>query len=229
MAEINGFRVSNSVLDRLTLPEQSNEQKKQERTELGQADFLDLLITQLENQNPLQPQEGAEFVAQLAQFSMVDGVEQMNRSFAELTSSFKSSQALQATSLVGRTVMVSGDSGRLGAEGVLLGSVEVTEEVDDMLINIYDGFGTLVRQDVVGAQPVGDFRFAWDGLNEEGERVPPGTYRIQASGLVGDETIGLPTAVSANVNSVTIGSAGELSLNVDGVGAVAVSEVKEIL
>ena len=104
----------------------------------------------------------------------------MNANFAALSSSFQSSQAIQASSLVGRTVLVGGDSGRLADGGVLLGSVDVPEPVGDLMINIFDARGVLVRQDVVGGQDAGNFRFAWDGLKEDGERAESGIYRVEA-------------------------------------------------
>ena len=231
MADINGFTVANSVLDKLQLPGENSTAATEENPNdsLDQADFLKLLVTQLENQNPLQPQEGTEFVAQLAQFSVVQGIGEMNTNFTDMANSFRSSQAIQATAMVGRTVLVPGSTGRLPDGGEILGSVEISQPVDDLLINVYDLNGLVVRQDVVGAQDVGNFRFVWDGRNADGDLVPPGTYRFDAYGLVDDETVGLPMSVSANVNSVTIGRTGEMTLNVDGVGPVSVSAVQEIL
>lgn len=227
MAEINGYNISNSVFENLSLPKETTDENP--NNSLGQADFLQLLITQLENQNPLQPQDGTEFVAQLAQFSVVQGIEKMNLNFAAMSRNFQSSQAIQASSLVGRTVLVDSGEGRLAADGVLLGAVELPEPVDDLLINIYNSSGVLVRRDVVGGQDRGEFRFAWDGLTENGTRAAPGQYRIEALGLVDNETVALATAISANVNSVTLGKSGAMTLNVDGVGPIQVTDVKEIL
>jgi flagellar basal-body rod modification protein FlgD len=84
-------------------------QKKPKETssnELGKDDFLKLMIAQLNNQNPLEPQANAEFVAQLAQFSQVEGIQNMSKGFESLSNSYKSSQALQASSLVGGAVTV---------------------------------------------------------------------------------------------------------------------------
>src|SRR5262245_53832534 len=95
------------------------------RSELGQEDFLRLMITQFKNQDPFKPMENGEFLAQLAQFSTVKGLDDLNNSFGNLSSSVVSNQALQASSLLGRTVLVDGNMGNLDAGGQLSGAVEL--------------------------------------------------------------------------------------------------------
>ncbi|MFM7783513.1 MAG: FlgD immunoglobulin-like domain containing protein, partial [Gammaproteobacteria bacterium] len=96
-------------------------------------------------------------------------------------------------------------------------------------LNIYDSRGLLVRQELLGPQDPGEIRFAWDGRNELGESLPAGVYTFDALGLREGETLGLKTTLGANVNSVTIGAGGEVTLNVDGVGPKLVTDIKEIL
>ena len=103
MNEINGFKVSGSAYEALSFKQ---EPAKAESNSLGQADFLTLLITQLENQSPLTPQDNTAFVAQLAQFSTLQGIEDLNSNFVSMNGSLKSSQAIQASALVGHTVLV---------------------------------------------------------------------------------------------------------------------------
>jgi flagellar basal-body rod modification protein FlgD len=227
MNEINGFKVSDSVFEQLSFKQEV--EKKKSDDSLGQADFLKLLITQLENQDPLSPQDNSAFVAQLAQFSTLQGIENLNSNFVSMNSNLKSSQAIQASALVGHTVFVNASTARLTGTGEIFGSIEVAKPVDDTLLNVYDSRGLLVRQEVLGAQDPGDIRFGWDGRNNAGESLPPGVYRFEALGLREGNTVGLPTTLSANVNSVTIGVGGEMTLNVDGVGPLKISEVKEIL
>ena len=225
MQEINGFKVSDSVFESLSFKREAP--KKGDALERG--DFLELMIAQLKNQDPLSPEKGSEFVAQLAQFSTVEGVQELNTSFQSMASGLKSSQALQASALVGHTVFVDSPTARLGSSGEILGSVGVEKPTDDTLINIYDSRGLLVRQELLGPQDPGEIRFAWDGRTDAGESLPPGVYRFEAIGRVDGENVGLKTTLGANVNSVTIGAGGELMLNVDGVGPKQVSDVKEIL
>ncbi len=225
MQEINGFKVSDSVFDSLSFKKEAP--KKNDSLEKG--DFLQLMMAQLKNQDPLSPEKGSEFVAQLAQFSTVQGVQDLNTNFQSMTSSLKSSQALQASALVGHTVFVDSPTARLSNTGEILGSVTVEKPTADTLLNIYDSRGVLVRQELMGPQDPGEIRFAWDGRTDAGESLPPGLYRFEAVGRVDGENVGLKTTLGANVNSVTIGAGGELMLNVDGVGPKQVSDIKEIL
>jgi flagellar basal-body rod modification protein FlgD len=225
MQEINGFKVSDNVFEQLSL--KKPDEKKS--SELGRGDFMKLLIAQLENQDPLSPQDNTAFVAQLAQFSTLDGIEKLNGSFETMNSGLKSNQAIQASALVGHTVFVNAPTSRLRQGGEILGSITVDKPTDGLLLNIYDSHGLLVRQDNLGAQDPGELRFGWDGRNEAGQSLPPGVYRFEALGQVEGETVGLQTTLSANVNSVTIGANGDMTLNVDGVGPLSISAVKEIL
>jgi flagellar basal-body rod modification protein FlgD len=226
MNEINGFKVSDSAFDALSF---KREPAKAENNALGQADFLTLLITQLENQSPLAPQDNTAFVAQLAQFSTLQGIEQLNSNFVSMNGSLKSSQAIQASALVGHTVLVDSPTARLANGREIAGNIEIGSAVDDTLLNIYNASGILVRQEVLGAQEEGSIAFSWDGRDANGASLPAGIYRFEALGLREGETVGLPTALAANVNSVTIGANGEMTLNVDGVGPLAIGAVKEIL
>ena len=226
MQEINGFKVSDGVFEQLSFKKEA-ETKPNES--LGRAEFMQLLIAQLENQNPLSPQEGTEFVAQLAQFSTLDGVNKLNDSFVSMSANLKSSQAIQASALVGHQVFVDSSTSRLTSGGEIYGSVTVDEPTDDTLLNIYDSRGVLVRQELLGPQDPGEVRFSWDGRTEAGESVLPGVYRFEALGLREGESLGLKTTLSANVNSVTIDPDGTLTLNLDGVGPVGIADIKEIL
>src|SRR5690625_3576520 len=101
----NNISVGNSLLDQY----QVDQSRFAKGDDLGKNEFLQLLVAQLNNQDPLAPQENGEFIAQLAQFSTVEGIEKMNGSMDAMVSGFQSSQALQASSLVGRTVVIQGE------------------------------------------------------------------------------------------------------------------------
>lgn len=226
MNEINGFKVSSGTYEALSF---RKEPEKAANKALGQSEFMTLLITQLENQNPLAPQDNTAFVAQLAQFSSLQGIEDLNRNVVSMSGNLKSSQAIQASALVGHTVLVGGDRARLVNGGQIMGKVSVDEPVEDTLLNIYNQAGVLVRQELLGPQEAGDITFAWDGRDADGSSLPAGLYRFEALGLRDRETVALATALSANVNSVTIGAGGEMTLNIDGIGPTQISAVKEIL
>ncbi len=224
-----------SALSRLSV-ENRQAQSAGEGDELGRDVFLQLLTTQLQNQNPLEPQENSEFVAQLAQFTQVESLDQLSNSFEGFTGSFLSNQALQASSLVGTSVTVPTDHTILPPEGIISGSVDIPASTSGVNIDIYDASGSLVDSIPAGPQAAGEMVFRWDGSYAEvngelidwqssQENVPPGEYSFVITAGIDGKNTQLDTALSANVNSVTVGANGELTLNLAGVGSYSFSDV----
>lgn len=196
---------------------------------LGKEDFLQLLVTQLNNQNPLDPQDNGEFVAQLAQFSSLESLQNLNGTLDSLVSSYQSSQALQASSLVGRSVIVESASALVDTSESFSGVVSMPMAGKDVGIRIYDGNGTLVNTLALGDQARGNVDFIWDGTDDKGDTVEPGTYRFVAEAAIDGASIALRTYLPATVNSVTLSQdGGEMSLNLAGAGSVSLSQVQTI-
>lgn len=199
------------------------------KNELGQEDFMELMIAQLRNQDPMQPMENGEFLAQIAQFSQVSGLQDLQQSFDELSTSLVSNQALQAASLVGRDVLAPTGLGVLAQGGSIRGDVELPTASPQVTVKIYDGAGQVVRSLELGSQASGSVLFQWDGLRDDGTYAQPGTYLISATA----EFAGVNEAVEANVvnrvNGVTLGNSGGLLLDLEGVGPMDFTEVKQIL
>lgn len=189
--------------------------------------FLELMIAQLENQNPLDPQEGGEFLAQLAQFSMVDGIERLNESTDTMQTSFRSSQALQAASLVGRSVSVSTDRFQLD-DGPVSGSVQVAAATSNVRLQVTNLAGEVVRDIDLGQSQKGSTSFVWDGTDNAGTPVQQGNYVVNAFAKTNDGEEQLLTEVAMNVDSVTLGARGQVDLNVAGFGALALEDIREI-
>lgn len=114
--------------------------------ELGKNQFLELLVAQLNNQNPLEPQGNGEFIAQLAQFSQVEGIEKLNSSMGSLLSGYQSSQALQASSLVGRKVIVPTDKAVVDTSETFKGNLVLPVSSSNVYVNVYDNNGALVNR-----------------------------------------------------------------------------------
>lgn len=232
--------LNNSYLNSISVEaRQRAEQEAQEATgnELGQSAFLELMITQMENQDPLSPQENSEFIAQLAQFSSVEGMERLNSNFDAFTNSFISNQALQASSLVGRSVSVPAENSTLYENDVVGGVITLPASTTDMTMNIYNTQGALLEQIPMGSQSAGDIVFRWDGnrieLNgeltsyEADEMLAPGEYKFEVIATQDGEPQQLETALTANVNSVSTSASGELILNLSGIGSVSINDVKQ--
>lgn len=198
-------------------------------TGLGQDEFLKLLITQLKNQSPLNPQDNTEFVAQLAQFSSLEGIQNLNDTVTSLASGMQSSQALQASALVGRTVETEASRAYLGASGFVRGTMALESSTPALQLNVYNSSGQLVMHKDLGAQDAGEIPFAWDGTATDGTKVPTGSYRFEVLASVDGKQKGVKTYLGNNVNSVTVGANQAVTLNVDGVGQVSLADVKNIL
>jgi len=219
MSTVSG---TSSVLDQYQIKQETTQNK-----ELGKNEFLNLLVAQLNNQNPLEPQGNGEFIAQLAQFSQVEGIEKLNTSMGSMLSSFQSSQALQASSLVGRKVIIPSDKAVVDTSESFKASTVLPVSSSNVYVNVYDNAGALVTRVNLGEQAAGNVSFIWDGKDSSGNVAPPGTYKFEAQATYGSDTKALSTMLPANVDSVTLGG-NELMLNLAGLGSVPLSQVQVI-
>lgn len=198
------------------------------KNELGKNEFMELMIAQLKNQNPLEPQNNGEFISQLAQFSSLEEMQSLSGSVDDVVSQFRSTQALQASAMVGRTVLAPSDIGVLGASGEISGNVQVPATTAGLRVSIENSAGERVRQLDLGSRQAGVAGFEWDGKDGNGNSLPPGPYRIVAEASYPDGQQQLGTLVSANVDSVSLGQGGSVTLNLAGMGSIALSDVQQI-
>jgi flagellar basal-body rod modification protein FlgD len=217
-----------STINELGLGAQSAPGKKSQ-DQLGQTEFLDLMITQLKNQDPFSPMENGDFISQMAQFSSVTGLAELQQSFDKLATSLQSNQALQASSLVGRTVLVPSAIGTLPVGGAISGAVALPTSSGSVGVNVQDSSGQMIRRLELGSQPSGDVYFNWDGMTNAGVPAEAGRYFISADAGFNGETVALETLMSSSVASVTLGQGGNgLTLNLTDGNVVDFSSVKEI-
>ncbi|KAA8981992.1 flagellar hook assembly protein FlgD [Halospina sp. K52047b] len=196
-------------------------------SDMGRNEFMDLMMAQMQNQNPLDPQKNEDFVAQLAQFSSLEEMQSLNTSVEDAMGQFRSTQALQASAMVGQQVQVEGNIANLGPEGEVKGAVEVPSATSNLRVNVYNPAGELVRQMDMGQQGSGTVDFSWDGENGDGDLMEPGDYRVQAEAQYDGETQELATRLNANVDSVNLENGG-VTLNLAGRGSVPLDQVKQI-
>lgn len=197
-------------------------------SKLGQAEFLKLMTEQLKHQDPTKPLSNNEFLGQIAQFSTVSGIQELQGSFGQLSTAMQSNQILQASGLVGRSVLAPSELGVLPKDGSLTGAVDLTSSTSQLSVGVYNTKGELIRVVELGPQPAGLARFSWDGIADNGAQAAPGTYLIKAEAIVDGKNQAVDTYASAKVESVSVGKDG-LSLNLGGAGSVELSRVKQIL
>ncbi|KLJ02728.1 flagellar hook capping FlgD N-terminal domain-containing protein [Luteimonas sp. FCS-9] len=194
---------------------------------LGQADFLRLMTEQLKHQDPLKPMENSAFLGQLAQFSTVQGIQDLNGSVDGFANAMASDQLLRGATLVGRDVVLPSAKLALPAEGGATGLV-AAPSAGTVNFEVTDANGQAVHQFSVPATAAGEVAFAWDGIDAAGNRLPAGTYGIAARHLSGSgETSVLSTYVRARVDSVSVGSDG-LYLDLDGLGTAPIGYVLRV-
>jgi flagellar basal-body rod modification protein FlgD len=196
---------------------------------LGKDSFLQLLVTQMQNQNPLDPQDNSEFVAQLAQFSSLETMQNLSTSVDAIGGMYQSSQALQASSLVGRSVIADSSSTNVDTSKGMTGQVVLPSTSTVTSVEISDSTGTVVRTLDLGEQAAGNASFTWDGTDEAGQALATGNYTFKATGSLDGTNTGLTTYLPATVTSVTMGSAGTaMTLNLANGENIALSKVQQI-
>ncbi|MEI6893062.1 MAG: flagellar hook assembly protein FlgD [Colwellia sp.] len=196
---------------------------------LTQEDFFALLTQQLSNQDPTKPADNNEMIAQMSAFSTTEGIQQLNDSFDSFAISMTSSQALQASSLVGRSVLVE-DSVFGTTEGQdTQGKLFAEEGASKVYIYIENIAGEVVQTVDVGDVKAGEFGFTWDGKTSNGETAPTGAYRFRAVGLVSGDASELEIKTYRKVDSVTLaGKDGNIMLNLNGGSSMNLADVFEI-
>jgi flagellar basal-body rod modification protein FlgD len=200
-------------------------------TSLGQEQFLKLMTTQMTHQDPTKPMENGQFLTQIAQFGTVSGIQDLQKSFGDFAGSINSSQALQATSLVGRQVSAPGTKGVLGVGGDITGDINLTGSATSVKVAITDATtGEVVQTVDLGAHSEGRVPFSWDGTNSNGVMSNPGVYKIEATAYVDGTNTVLETDINSKVDSVTManGTSG-LKVNLSGLDSVDFNKVKQIL
>lgn len=196
-------------LGNLALPQTDTAPRQ---AELGQAEFLELMLTQIQNQDPFEPTDSSAFVAQLAQFSTVTGLAEISTSVASLSDVLLANQTLQASTMVGRSVLVESREALLPSTGPLNASAELPEGAANAQVRITGPNGQLIREFPISGQPGSIVQFTWDGIGENGEPAAAGSYQIAATANDGSADIGIPTFTQVQVVSVSLDSSGSGSL-----------------
>jgi flagellar basal-body rod modification protein FlgD len=189
--------------------------------------FMKLLITQMKNQDPLNPMDNAQVTSQMAQLSTVTGIEKLNASMASMQSSYQASQTMQATSLIGHGVLVPGSSATR-ADGKAVLGIDLPAAADKVTVTIRDGAGKAIHKIELGQQAAGTLPLAWDGKTDSGATAANGQYSFDVKASSAGSAIKAGTLAFGQVGSVSTGASG-VKLNLTNGGSATMADVREII
>jgi len=204
--------------------------RKQTETSLNdqnRTNFLTLLTTQLQNQDPMNPMENAELTSQLAQMSTVEGIERLNEMVAYLLMGQAVNSDWQATSLVGRGVLVEGKNINLTGDGGV-GGFELDGPADKVVITITDSAGLEVAKIELDDLEAGSHNYAWDGTAADGTRAADGKYNVSVKATQDGESVEARTLEYGIVSSAILGANGT-DLQVGSLGIFKMEDIRQIL
>lgn len=226
------MQVNQDYLNGLKWPgEQSPADKAADnsRAQLEQEDFFALLTQQLAYQDPFKPADNSQMISQMTSFTTADGINNMSQQLSGLSEVMTSSQALQASSLVGQKVLVPSSMTYWDNNEPVDGVVVAGSGASNVLIRIENEKGELVRSIPLEGDQRGNVNFSWDGMNDAGEPAPTGKYNIKVSGLIDGQREELNALAFGKVDSVTLGSADSPTLvNLAGLGGLPLNQILEI-
>ncbi len=189
--------------------------------------FLKLLVTQLKNQDPLNPMDNAQLTTQMAQISTVSGIDKLNATLQGMAASFSADRSLQATAMIGRSVLAPTSTLQM-QNGRAQGGVDLPGAADKVVVSIRDGSGQVLHKVDLGPQTAGVLTFQWDGITDSGAGAAPGNYSFSVEAIQGGNKIDAVALGLGVVSGVTQGKDG-VALKVNGMGSVALSDIKQIM
>ena len=208
-----------------------NQQTKGKGSELDKDSFLLLMVTQMKNQDPLNPMDDTQYVSQLAQYSSLEQLMNLNDGMSSLTDATNNQQMLNATSYIGKEVGITGNSiGKTTENGVVKTSTfryAFGDNVTSGVLTVIDAQGnTVYTESIAGKQAGTTFEFNWNGLNDKGVAAADGVYSVYLSGynMKGDPVLA-DQVVYANVTSV-VKSDGVVMIGLDGGQLMELSNVR---
>jgi len=224
MSSIDNNNSLNSILDKLGI-NQPKEAKKSSDT-LGQDDFLKLMTTQLQNQDPFKPTDNTEMIAQMAQFSMVTGQTEMNESIKAISGQLSEFRIATAANMLGHSVLVSGNRAFPDAEGTISGALDIPSTSTSTSVLYKSMKGEIIHAEELGPQQAGLLGFRWENIPqnvlENNEYITVEAFADTGKGLksVGSSVFGEVLAASAGNSSDGV------VYDVRGYGGISASDVK---
>jgi flagellar basal-body rod modification protein FlgD len=188
--------------------------------------FMTLLVTQMRNQDPLNPMDNAQVTSQMAQLSTVTGIDKLNNTLETLINNVQMGQSYQASNLIGRSVLTPGDIIQTAGETGYFG-IELPIGADKVTINIKDGSGASIRTIELGKQDAGTIPLTWDGFKDDGTQAAAGNYKFEVNATIGNNSAASTALSFAKVLSISNQPNG-VKLNLSNLMTVDTTAVKEI-
>ncbi len=186
--------------------------------------FLKLLVAQLNNQDPMNPMDNAQMTTQMAQINTVTGINQLNDTMTSMSSQFTAMQALQGTSMIGRTVLSDGDTLGTPVEKISTAAFDLSGSAADVKVNITTAAGTVVDTVTLGALDEGRHYFAWDTSKYTGD---VSNLRFEVASLNGAAKVA-NTPLSPSQVVATSSKDGALTLELGNGESLAYNKVKAV-
>ena len=218
---------SSSILAALNSSGSSSSTSSTTTSEDIQNRFLTLLVAQLENQDPLNPLDNTEITSQLSQMSTVQGIEQLNTKLSSLVDSLADTQTVQASALIGNTVLVPGSNMTL-SEGDAYGGVYLSSAADAVTVNIYDSSGNLVKTQSLGSADAGSLLFSWDGSTSSGTAATDGSYSFKVTATKGTASVTADALQLGTVSALTRTASGNFQLDLGSLGKFDFDDVQQV-
>jgi len=201
--------------------------KEDNSPEAIQERFMALLVAQLKNQDPLAPMDNSQVTSQMAQLNTVTGISDMNKTMEKMAAGLTGNQTVQATGMLGRTVMLEGNSLTL-KDAKAEGALELKQAADKVTVNVKDRSGNVVKSMDMGAQSKGVLEFDWDGKNADGKTVADGQYNFEVVATAAGQpatSVALSKTVVQGLRNA--GADGAMLLTSNG-SEVSLSDIKQI-
>ncbi|MCH7371120.1 MULTISPECIES: flagellar hook assembly protein FlgD [Aeromonas] len=199
------------------------------KKELDQASFLKLLTMQLSYQDPFKPVDNAQMLSQMTSMSTSEGISSLSTQMGSLNSLMTSSQALQASALVGQSVLIPSNTGYLEKGGSVSGMIATGDGASNLKVTVKDESGQVVKEFAIEGEKKGNVAFEWDGKDKDGNLAKSGKYQIEIHGTVNGKSEAIPALAYAQVESVTLGtSTNPSTLKLKGLGGIYLTDVLEI-
>ena len=220
---------SSSLLQNVSRYEDVKDAAKKTNEDMGKQEFLTLFTAQLQNQNPLEPVKNEAFVAQLAQFSQLEALTNMQGSLDSFVKSMSGERMLGSAALIGKKVSVIDTPTQLTSGGVIDGSIDLPMGASQVQLSVHDSQGRLVQELVAGPQLPGTAPVSWNGKDATDKPAPSGLYRLSATATVNGKSVPVPVSTLSTVRAISSNQAdGSVSVEVDGGKTMLLTDVKRV-